>query len=102
VIGDRALVEDFAAELDARRRELGLTWDELARRSSVSRTYLRDLAAAREGQGAPSATVVSRIAVALDVRPDYFRLHRARVVLTSREAIDRVYAKLTSTNGNRG
>lgn len=89
----RKLAADFAAELSALRLERRVSWDDLAARSGVSRTYLRDLSAAR-GRGLPSPIVVERIAVALEVRPDYFRLTRARAVIASPKVIDTVYAKL--------
>lgn len=95
-IASRELVGDFARELNALREVRALTWEELARRAGVSRTYLRDLAGERSGQGFPSEACVARIAGALEVDPDHFRLTRARVVLRSAKTIDAVYAKLTA------
>jgi transcriptional regulator with XRE-family HTH domain len=89
----RKLAADFAAEVTELRQERGLSWDEFARRSGVSRTYLRDLSSGR-GRGLPSEGKVAAIADALDVEPDHFRLTRARAVLSSPKVIDTVYAKL--------
>lgn len=94
MIGARALSVEFAAELNELRAERAVSWDELARRSGVSRTYLRDLAGARSGQGIPSETVVEKIAAALEVPADHFRITRARFVLASPRAIDAVYKRL--------
>jgi transcriptional regulator with XRE-family HTH domain len=98
VIGAR-LREDFAGELDELRRQRGVSWEALAQAAGVSRTYLRDLAAARHGQGIPSEAVVERIARALDVEPDHFRLTRARAVIAEPKVIDAVYAKLRARRG---
>ncbi len=89
----RKLAVDFARELSELRKDQGLSWDEFAARSGVSRTYLRDLCSGR-GRGLPSEPVVRRIAAALDVEPDHFRLTRARAVLASPKTIDVVYGKL--------
>jgi transcriptional regulator with XRE-family HTH domain len=89
----RKLAVDFAAELSELRQARGLSFDELTRRSGVSRTYLRDLCSGR-GRGLPSEAIVGRIAAALDVEPDHFRLTRARAVLASPQVIDTVYGKL--------
>jgi transcriptional regulator with XRE-family HTH domain len=89
----RKLAADFARELTELRKDRGLSWDELAARSEVSRTYLRDLARGR-GSGLPSDPVVRRIAGAFDVAPDHFRITRARAVLASPQVIDAVYTKL--------
>lgn len=86
---------DFGAELDELRQQRGFSWDELARRSNVSATYLKDLAHARRGHGWPSELVVERIAAALDVRPDHFRITRARCILARPKVIDTVYDRLT-------
>lgn len=89
----RQLAADFAGELSELRETRGLSWDEFAARSGVSRTYLRDLAAGR-GRGLPSERIVLKIAGALDVDVDHFRLTRARAVLASPKVIDTVYGKL--------
>jgi transcriptional regulator with XRE-family HTH domain len=88
------LATSFALELEALRVDRGLTMKELSRRSGVSRTYLRDLVSVRSGQGLPSTATVEKLAAALDVEPDHFRLIRARVVLESPRAIDAVYVRL--------
>jgi transcriptional regulator with XRE-family HTH domain len=90
----RRLADDFAAELVALLGDRGWTWEELARRSGVSRTYLRNLADQRDRHGLPSASVVEKIAGAFDVQPDHFRITRARAVLSSPRAIDVVYQRL--------
>ena len=86
----------FGAQLDQRRRELGLSWDALASRSKVSRTYLQDLAAGRRGNVWPSEPVVAKVATALGVEPDYFLLTRARVVLAEPVTIDAAYKRAVS------
>lgn len=89
----RKLAADFASELSELRQARGLSWDELAARSGVSRTYLRDLEAGR-GASLPSPRIVGLIAGALEVAPDHFRVTRARAVLASPKVIDTVYGKL--------
>lgn len=89
----RKLAQDFAVELTELKRERGLGWNELAARSGVSRTYLRDLCSGR-GRGLPTEPMVQRIAAALEVQPDHFRITRARAVLASPQVIDTVYGKL--------
>ncbi len=84
----------FGDELDELRVQAGLSWEELARRSQVSATYLKDLAHGRRGQRWPSERVVGQVAAALDVPPERFRLTRARVVLESPAAIDRAFVWL--------
>jgi transcriptional regulator with XRE-family HTH domain len=91
----RQLAEDFARELAELKKERGLSWAELGARSGVSIVYLRDLCSGRGGgRGVPSETVVRKIAAALDVEPDHFRLTRARAVLSSPKVIDTVYSRL--------
>ena len=89
----RQLCADFAAELSMLQIERGVSWVELAARSGLSRTYLRDLGCAR-GRGIPSEKTVDRIAHALEVGPDHFRITRARALLSSPKVIDTLYAKL--------
>lgn len=93
-MNDERLVHDFARELDEARRAQRLSFEKLAELSGVSKTYLRDLAAARRSQGLPSPEKVERIAAALGVRADHFRVTRARAVLAHPKAVDLVYAKL--------
>lgn len=92
----RRLAADFAVELSALKAERAIPWEVLAAESGVSRTYLRDLAVAR-GRGLPSEHVVTLIAAAFEVEPDYFRLTRARALIRSPKVIDTVYAKLEKT-----
>lgn len=89
----RKLATDFAAELTELKHAQGLTFDELTARSGVSRTYLRDLSSGHRCS-LPSEAVVARIAGALEVPPDHFRLTRARAVLASPQVIDTVYSRL--------
>jgi transcriptional regulator with XRE-family HTH domain len=84
----------FGQELDALRRERGFSWDELAARSNVSATYLKDLSYFRRGQNWPSPEIVAAIAAALDYPPERFLLTRARRVLADPAAIDYAYNAL--------
>lgn len=86
---------DFGRELDELRHERGLSFEELARRSGVSATYLKDLAHERRGHGWPSPAIVASIARALDVKPDHFRITRARAILARPKVIDTVYERLS-------
>jgi transcriptional regulator with XRE-family HTH domain len=89
----RRLADDFAEELSALKAERGVSWEALVAASGVSKTYLLDLASSR-GRGLPSSVMVERIAGALDVRPDHFRITRARAIIASAKVIDAVYVKL--------
>jgi transcriptional regulator with XRE-family HTH domain len=89
----RRLAADFADELAELRATEGLSWDDLAARSGVSRTYLRDLSVCR-GRGLPSERIVAKVAAALGVPADHFRLTRARALIGSPKVIDTVYAKI--------
>lgn len=91
----RTLAADFARELNELRDERHATWEQIARRAGISRSYLRDIAGGRTGQGVPSERVVVAIAQAFEVAPDHFRITRARAVLASPQAIDAVYARLS-------
>lgn len=96
-----ALARDFSVELRALLDARAVSLHELSRRSGVSRTYLRDLVAVRYGQGLPSTSTVEKIASALEVEPDHFRVIRARIVLASPRTIDAVYERLKQARNGR-
>ena len=55
----------LAKRIQARRKEIGLTLDELAEKADISKTYLWELEADTKGAKRPSADVLVRIADAL-------------------------------------
>jgi transcriptional regulator with XRE-family HTH domain len=92
----RRLADDFALELTALKAERAVTWDALAARAGVSKTYLIDLGNGR-AVGHPSQAIIEKVAAALEVPADHFRLTRARAIIGSPKVIDTVYAKLSKT-----
>lgn len=58
------LMRAFAAELKARRSELGISQEELAHRSDVNRTFVAKLELA---QNQPTLTVLHKLAGGLEV-----------------------------------
>lgn len=56
----------LAKRIQQRRKEAGLTLDELAEKAGVSKTYLWELESDLRGEKKPSADVVLRIATALN------------------------------------
>ena len=66
------LMEAFAAEIKARRGELGFSQEELAFRSEVNRTFVAKLELA---QNQPSLTVLHRLSKGLEMElPELMRL----------------------------
>ena len=66
------LMKAFAAELKARRGQLGVSQDELAHRCDVNRTFVANIELA---QNQPSLTVLLRLAKGLEVElPELMRL----------------------------
>jgi transcriptional regulator with XRE-family HTH domain len=86
----------FGDELAERKRELGLSFETLAQRAGVSRSYLQDITAHRRGYSWPSQELVDRIAAALGVASDYFTITKARAVLEERQVLDVAYSKVKS------
>lgn len=88
------LGRDFGAELLALLEQRQLSLNALSAAAGVNRTYLHDLIHGRRGQRGPSPAMVERIAAALEVEPDHFRITRARAVLNNPKAVDVVYKRL--------
>ena len=66
------LMKAFAAEVKARRGELGFSQEELAHRAEVNRTFVAKVELA---QNQPSLTVLHKLSVGLDVElPELLRL----------------------------
>ena len=61
-----SLRETFAANLRHRRREVGLSQEELAHRAQIDRTYVSSL---ERCQYAATLDVIEKLAVELDVDP---------------------------------
>ena len=62
-----AIVRRFAANLRARRRELGMTQAELSRAAKIALSYVGRLEA---GTSSPGIDLLDRLASALDVKPE--------------------------------
>jgi transcriptional regulator with XRE-family HTH domain len=84
----------FGEEVAARKEELGISFDELAHRAGVSRTYLQDITAGRRGHSWPAQELVDRIAIGLEVDADHFTITKARALLEEPTVIDVAYAKV--------
>lgn len=68
---DADLMKAFAAEVKARRGELGFSQEELAHRAEVNRTFVAKVELA---QNQPSLTVLHKLSVGLDVElPELLR-----------------------------
>lgn len=66
------LMKAFAAEIKARRGELGVSQEELAFRSEVNRTFVAKLELA---QNQPSLTVMHKLSLGLETElPELIRL----------------------------
>lgn len=66
------LMKAFAAEVKARRGELGFSQEELAHRSEINRTFVAKVELA---QNQPSLTVLHKLSIGLDVElPELMRL----------------------------
>jgi transcriptional regulator with XRE-family HTH domain len=92
--GGDPLARDFGHELEQLLVDLEVSVRALSERTGINRTYLSDLIHGRRGQRGPSPTIVERIAAALEVKPDHFRITRARVVLEHPKAVDAVYTRI--------
>ena len=62
-----AIVRRFAANLRARRHELGMTQAELSRAAKIALSYVGRLEA---GTSSPGIDLLDRLATALDVKPE--------------------------------
>ena len=76
--------------------EVGVTYRELATRTSLSAGYLNHLV--HGNRPVPSTEVVQTLADALGVEPEHFREYRLRVITERLESmpdlIDRLYRRL--------
>lgn len=63
----RELVEIFAANVKSRRKSLGITQAQLAKRLDVHTPYISDL---ENGKKTPFLGNIARIAEALEMQPD--------------------------------
>ncbi|MBX5473734.1 MAG: helix-turn-helix domain-containing protein [Thermoleophilia bacterium] len=88
--------EPFGPTMERLMAEAGVTYRELAARTSLSAGYLNHLV--HGNRPVPSNEVVERIARALGVEPEHFREYRLRVITERLEAmpelIDRLYRRL--------
>ena len=89
-------VAPFPEELDALRRDRGLSYRALARQTGISASYLCNLVTGQRGARA-SDLLIERLAGALGVPPDEFQEYRVRrVIERSPEAVDELYRRLVS------
>ena len=90
--------EPFGVTIERLMGETGLTYRGLAAKTGLSAGYLNHLV--HGNRPVPSRAVVSRLAQALGVEPEYFREYRLRVISDRLEAMpdlaDRLYRKLSA------
>ena len=88
--------EAFGQTVERLMAETGVTYRELAARTSLSAGYLNHLV--HGNRPVPSNDVVKTLAGALGVEPEHFREYRLRVITDRLEAmpelIDRLYRRL--------
>ena len=88
--------EPFGATIEALMTEAGVTYRELAARTSLSAGYLNHLV--HGNRPVPSNDVVRTLAKGLGVEAEHFREFRIRVITERLEAmpelIDRLYKRL--------
>ena len=77
--------------------ETGITYRALAEKTGLSAGYLNHIV--HGNRRVPSTEVISRIAKALGVKPDYFREVRVRIIIDKLEQtpalVDRLYKRLS-------
>jgi transcriptional regulator with XRE-family HTH domain len=93
--------EEFGAEVERLRRRHGLSYDALADRAGLSRSYVREVCVGSRGHRPPRDTVEA-LARGLGVGPDAFRLFRLRVLVEEHaDKLDELFADLyPARNGN--
>jgi transcriptional regulator with XRE-family HTH domain len=95
--------EEFGAEVERLRRRRGLSYDALADRAGLSRSYVREVCVGSRGHRPPRDTVEA-LAHGLGVEPAAFRLFRLRVLVEEHpEQLDQLFDQLypaASSNGN--
>jgi len=88
--------ESFGPTVERLMGDTGVTYRELASRTSLSAGYLNHLV--HGNRPVPSNDVVETLAGALGVEPEHFREYRLRVITDRLEAmpelIDRLYKRL--------
>jgi transcriptional regulator with XRE-family HTH domain len=89
--------EPFGPSIERLMAEVGVTYRELAARTSLSAGYLNHLV--HGNRPVPSNEVVQTLAEALGVEPEHFREYRLRVITQRlqqmQEMIDRLYKRLS-------
>lgn len=89
--------EPFGLTIERLMTEVGVTYRELAARTSLSAGYLNHLV--HGNRPVPSNEVVQTLAEALGVEPEHFREYRLRVITHRLEEmpdmIDRLYRRLS-------
>ena len=90
--------DGFGQAIERLMNEQGVTYRGLAASSGLSAGYLNHLV--HGNRPVPSNDVVKRLADALDVRPEYFREYRLRVITERLERmpdlVDRLYRRLSA------
>jgi transcriptional regulator with XRE-family HTH domain len=88
--------EAFGPTVEGLMDEQGVTYRQLASRTSLSAGYLNHLV--HGNRPVPSNDVVKTLAAALEVEPEHFREFRIRVITerleTMPQLIDRLYKQL--------
>ena len=89
--------EPLGPAIERLMAETGITYRALAEKTSLSAGYLNHIV--HGNRRVPSTEVISRIAKALGVKPDYFREVRVRIIIDKLEQtpalVDRMYKRLS-------
>lgn len=89
--------EPLGPAIERLMAETGITYRALAEKTSLSAGYLNHIV--HGNRRVPSTEVISRIAKALGVKPDYFREVRVRIIIDKLEQtpalVDRLYKRLS-------
>ena len=91
-------MSNLAAELLELRSERGWSQTELARRSGLGRTYLRDLESGYRGRS-PSLRVLEELAKAFQVPPEHFTAYRRLIVTAHPDWLEETYRRHVNGNG---
>ena len=90
--------EPFGPAIERLMNESGTTYRGLAAKTGLSAGYLNHLV--HGNRPVPSNDVITRLAEALEVDPEYFREYRLRVITDQLEAmpdmVDRLYKRLSA------
>lgn len=89
--------EPLGPAIERLMAETGITYRALAEKTSLSAGYLNHIV--HGNRRVPSTEVISRIAKALGVKPDFFREVRVRIIIDKLEQtpalVDRLYKRLS-------